>query len=103
MNRDEVALAAVRMLLRGLASSEEPRVELAARLSLEHLRMGINPLHKEEDEDWQQMEPDVAMAVAALWLLDAVGTAKRDGYNDAVANCRDALGGLLLAADYEAE
>ena len=103
MNRDEVVLAAVKMLLRGLASSEEPGVELAARLSLEHLRMGIDPLYVDEDEDWQQMEPDVAMAVAAPWLLDAAGIARRDGYNDAVANCRDTLGGLLLTADDEAE
>ena len=103
MNRHEVALAAVKMLLRGLASSEEPRVELAARLSLEHLRLGIDPLHQEEDENWQQMERDVAIAVAALWLLDEATGGGRDGYNDAVANCRDTLGSLLLVADDEAE
>lgn len=104
INRHPVALAAAKMLLRGLASSEEPRVKLAALLSLEHLRLGIDPLFQENDEDWEQTERDVAMAVATLWLLDEVAAGGRDGYNvDAVANCRDTLGGLLLVADDEAE
>ena len=103
INRHRVALAAAKMLLRGLASSEDPRVELAALLSLEHLRLGIDPLYQEKDEDWERIERDVAMAVAALWLLDQVAAGGQDGYNvDAVANCRDTLGDLLLVADDEA-